>query len=450
MTTVLSMQFIPMNVPSVCLPVCFILSLSLIVQLAVLLPVCDCAIDFCESDPRVVVKHYNCRSQSIDHGTLLHQPSVNDNPFHGLHDQLWALSYFLHYCTNRQITTMITDDYVDKTACFQDTPRIWKKCVISALISAKMSNQIPASSFLQNHRATCYSKTVMFNGSHLPQDGLGPNSTVFRTLTWYGRGCAGISTCNPKVRTRSFRIDLSEERKKGTFCFLRDSVRKYVGLPTASEVDIRSMRVRILVYNRNDTTRRRWVNADAIVKELESDPRIEVRMMNRTPTSFAEQVKAYAWANILIAAHGAAMANTIVMDPGADIIEIWKDCKRDISFYRFLPHEWTGWQAPLLGHHIQYARCYVLNRSEIHNEVNKITDHYVDVNEIMKLVGDAVERQLFRKQDSARMIQLFTKSSNLSHALAMSFLIKFCCIGFIIIIFVLYAYRNMMRSMHTK
>lgn len=192
-------------------------------------------------------------------------------------------------------------------------------------------------------------------------------------------------------------IPLSDKAKTDALVNLRDAVLEMVGA-LAREND---GRVHILLYDRNDTTRRQWVNAHEVYERLKLDKRVELNYVRQMPTGFKSQVLLYAWTDIVIAPHGAAMVNTVFMRNGSEVIEIWKHCDENVVGNPFQPRDWTGWHANLLGLQLRYVQCHraelkFKNESELEERGHGVDTngrHKVRVDEVLEAVEQAVIRQ---------------------------------------------------------
>lgn len=151
-------------------------------------------------------------------------------------------------------------------------------------------------------------------------------------------------------------MELPTELKRKALQHIRDASMTAVGAKWGRVKGDRA--VRMVMYSRNDTVRRQWVNANETYEAIMDDPRLAVAMIDEMPRSFPQQIRLYAWADIVVAPHGAGMANTIVMKDGADVVEVWQLCGRRVSWDRYMAKDWNGWHAGLLGLGLQYLQCH--------------------------------------------------------------------------------------------
>lgn len=96
---------------------------------------------------------------------------------------------------------------------------------------------------------------------------------------------------------------------------------------------------------------------------------------------FSEQVKLYAWAEVVVAAHGAALANSLFMRPGAEVVEIVQDCRKSRRSRRLrMLQPWTGWHAPFLDLTVSYVAC---DAAEGHTMQGDRAVMWVDGNKVL-------------------------------------------------------------------
>uniref|UniRef100_A0A7S3B0R3 Glycosyltransferase 61 catalytic domain-containing protein n=1 Tax=Haptolina ericina TaxID=156174 RepID=A0A7S3B0R3_9EUKA len=82
----------------------------------------------------------------------------------------------------------------------------------------------------------------------------------------------------------------------------------------------------VILYTRADTSRRKWYRpnalrvADAIAAAVSH--RVPVRVVDKMPWAFDEQVRLFANASALVMPHGAASTNAIALPVGAIFIEL--------------------------------------------------------------------------------------------------------------------------------
>jgi len=196
---------------------------------------------------------------------------------------------------------------------------------------------------------------------------------------------------------------MPERLKIEAFTTLRKAIFQRLRLPLR-RTEQGHRPVHVLLYDRNDTNRRQWVNAEEVYKKLRNDPRIVLKYTRAMPKSFYAQVELYSWADILISPHGAATTNAVFMPKGADIVEIWMYCQENVAANRYKAKDWTGWQAPLLHHNVQYAQCHEVEhpykkQTELYNLTRGDSTngfHKVRPDEIMWLFENAMIRQQLR------------------------------------------------------
>lgn len=250
----------------------------------------------------------------------------------------------------------------------------------------------------------CFEKELVIRRPTQP--GFGDLRKNFRALNWFGRGCVADQTgdCLPNTANSGL-VPLPERYKVAALTSFRSAVMDFVDVTLEPE-ETSQRRVRVLLYDRNDTTRRQWTNAGPVYQKLEKDDRVDVMFVHRMPQNLRQQVDTYAWADVLVAPHGAAMVNTLFLRPGAEVVEIWKRCDMNIDYDRFAPHDWTGWHASLLDVNVQYVQCHRLNgpyknpNQLLDGKLGPATDgpHKVKINEILQMLESSIRRQQLRLQ----------------------------------------------------
>ena len=130
----------------------------------------------------------------------------------------------------------------------------------------------------------------------------------------------------------------------------------------------------VLVYDRKNARRRRWNNVDQTLDKLLLDKRLNVTYLTALPKSFGGQVSVFRTSDIVITPHGAALANSIFMKKGSEVIEINKCCRDEVRLAPEALRAWTGWHAPLLSIGLQYLQCHQENSHLSIAELNS-TEH---------------------------------------------------------------------------
>lgn len=384
-------------------------------------------LDHCHSDPRLSTNQLTCTP--TEH--LLHIQYLNHNPNHGLHEWLWAVTYYLRKCREPDLSVVLNEHKYNTSLCFErdivtiaamnsskieERPPYWSICVAFIIIR---SLQIPlflhksvvlgfpngTETFLPN--TTCAHRTYM---GVMPTHARGIMKPHFRPMSWYMRECGDDNTC-----TGSGLIPISDVETRQTFRYIRSVVRSFFNVKPRDG----SGGVRVLVYDRSDTHRRQWINAHDVVNRLRHDKRLTVRMRKGVQKSLREQVEDYTWADVVIASHGAAMANTAFMEDGCEVFEIWYVCESDTGNERFLPHAWTGWHAGLLGLNLRYIQChYVFEGKEptgYKMGARSSGKQRVNANEVLQLLEPTIHRQearLRRIREGGIWIDEFERNMN--------------------------------------
>lgn len=303
----------------------------------------------------------------------------------------------------------------------------WGTCVLYFMLR---NAGVPAGAIVSNEeeveRRRCYAKTV-----HLSQKRLMEESTdgtrksdrsMFARTDWYGRDCAREKTgignaaamCNISSAIGSGLAPLPDTYKREAFEALRTASTNVLSNEPRAAGD----KIRVLLYNRLDTNRRKWVNSEQVYQKLRRVGNVEIRYIHATPPSFIEQLRLFSWADILIAPHGAATANSIFMSSGTDIVEIWGVCSNDISDTRYLPRSWTGWHAHLLNLNLQYAQCAMqTGEADPDDATSSDGAQVVIVEGVMRLFGHALERQRFRMRHLSHSEETETRVERMTDAI---------------------------------
>lgn len=301
----------------------------------------------------------------------------------------------MRYCVNPRKTLLFLPETLPTSQdCKGDSA--WKKCLLSAILSSSKVNSIQSqnlSTYLER-RTYCFEKTVKIPKEVYPLRGVAQYNS-FLEFSWFGRRCVGQSSCKSRISSRSQIIPLPASKLEGTISFFRKAAREFSAF---GERD-KKRGVSVVVYNRADTSKRRWLNANDVEDYIRGKniPDLTLKMYNYTPQAFAEQIHLYSSSSILIAPHGAAMANTIFMQPGSEVIEITRGCK-NISSVEHVPQSWTGWSAAHSGLHLQYVNCYFENSNSTNQNYSPYT---VNVTEMSRAIDEAIERQLFENTASS-------------------------------------------------
>lgn len=327
--------------------------------------------NFCFNEPRIRIDHAQYQPTSYH----LHIPPLDLNPNHALHDRLWAISHYLLHCGPfKNLTLILTAPRINATLCTMaqvQNPPSWGVCLLHALTS---HTGLPPPMHISPpiwppppHKSA--STTHIYHGVPPAGGYISPKKTHFRHMHWISQ---------PPIPP----LPLPSSFKSAALNQLRTAAHATFNPPSLS-----SDRIHILIYNRQDARRRNWANAAGVEAALQSDTRLEIRFTRSAPSGLPAQVALYTWADVVVAPHGAAMANTVFMRNGTEIVEIWKYC--DVHPWdAFVPRDWTGWHASLLGIGLSYGRCFDSNNGH----------HVVRINEVVDLVRGAVERVASRRE----------------------------------------------------
>ncbi|CAN8069571.1 unnamed protein product [Agarophyton chilense] len=375
------------------------------------------AFDFCHSDPRIQV--YEDRPQSTSSQscpTAIYLPVLDRNPNHALHDRLWALSHYLQHCTDTRSTLVLNDHLLyNLSLCkAEDTSPNSKRPTWGTCLAFILSQRHDMLLYFSPSRIwpdkvfkmpdSCYSRHIWLGvqPSATDTNDLGVRVSHFRKFSWFGRNCEEQMPCLGGLGP------LPESLQMSALSNIVSAVQAFLEIEF-----IPQDAVNILVYDRSDTFRRRWNGAKDVYDKLKFDTRINVQLIHRMPGSFSKQVRLFAWANIVLAPHGGAMANTIFMQSGGDILEMRRNCEADTRFANFMPWDWTGWHAHLLGLNLIYIGCTTeKQKTEIPNGIEQDkTKFTVNVTEVLRVIEGCIRRQIHRRDVAKRSRSLSEKSS---------------------------------------
>lgn len=123
-------------------------------------------------------------------------------------------------------------------------------------------------------------------------------------------------------------------------------------------------KVRVLVYGREDVRRRRWEEQSLgeFLNWIRGKNDVEVKYLKALSKDVKGQLQDFAWADVVATMHGAALANSIVMQDGTDIVEVWKCCRDDVRGDTRKRRRWTGWHADVVGVGLMYVQCHRIGK----------------------------------------------------------------------------------------
>jgi len=120
-----------------------------------------------------------------------------------------------------------------------------------------------------------------------------------------------------------------EERRK-RFSNLRADVHDCVAVNKSAVGSV------VLLYGRSDLKNRRWTNVFDLASRIQSTPgvRLPIKVVERIPHTFREQVQLFSSAAMLITVHGAALVNVPFMPYSSTIVELVRLSKGETSLIR--------------------------------------------------------------------------------------------------------------------
>lgn len=172
------------------------------------------------------------------------------------------------------------------------------------------------------------------------------------------------------------RPEIPEEWKRLALRQVRGSVLEKLKISTGSEAPRGSFPIRLLIHTRMGSRRRRWHNYEDSVKAIQNEfgsHELDISIhhgygfqehQQQSKPNFRDQVVMHNRADIVIAPHGAGIANSAFMRNGTRLIEIWRCCFEDpVSGKELGP--WTGWLHRRLGLDLvmSYLPCRGLDAS---------------------------------------------------------------------------------------
>lgn len=321
--------------------------------------------EFCHSDPGINAQTYsecskhNCFGSCDDNfmnaqmaPRAIVAPVLTrlclENPFHGFYDCIWPLLHFMTACTARRanreviIVDLINLSAIRKTRWVVQAQRAFLR---------SLGRKFKVIDRWKLPRCTCFNHVVKFK-----------RNTMWRPVRFQSQqkvGGADVLTPHPTALTR-----------KGLQTF-RESILKGFRLDSAPADESAP----IILYGREDATRRRWLNVDQFEKLLkESLPTntLVVRWnvtKSRGDDDFEMQVKQMNSARLVVAPHGAGMSNTLFSRRKTAIIEIasrrcgTNETAIDLREAMDVNDEntWTPWHAESLDLLLLAAPCWYEN-----------------------------------------------------------------------------------------
>lgn len=336
---------------------------------------------------------------------LITLKKLHGNPYHALHDTIWAVTHYLiscvrspkhtHIFVNTTMTMHLSLCENEPTQYNRSIHPFWGVCMVRyAAIVAGIS---PSHFHIAPQRPSiCYTSETKFGRN-------------FRDFAY-----RVIPVGKPTPRPRPH---LSSKFCERALRYLaaaphRLFSRRELRLP-------RSSSVRILLYDRADVRRRRWANSGEIAHTIALDPRVKLRHIAAMPRAVIGQARLFQWPDILITPHGAGLANSLFLAPGAEIIEVWKCCRDDVRPDPWMARKWTGWHAHRMGLKLRYLQCHETRTALSIKELEKdehvnasdrlcsLRQFYVEEEDALTAVREAIPRQMKRIAKLQRQHWLF-------------------------------------------
>lgn len=288
------------------------------------------------------------------------------NPFHGFYDCVWPLVHYLTTCVAlRQFVTppviLLNNDVLSAERRHKWVVHAQEKF----LQGAKGKSSLVEKNRIPGGQCICFRSMVKFNDTYFWRPTRFRYKQEFEKTTVFGSHPVGT-------------------KQNGLVAF-RETVLRGYGKDSSPPHSMSP----VLVYGREDATRRIWRNAATFIRLLAQQlpPGIPIHHMKEVPNSFEEQVTVFNEAALLVAPHGAAMANTLFMKERSAILEIssrYCFSERGVAERNITrldmdtvqnasdPNAWVPWHAQSLGFYHLSAPCFHMgedyNTFETENE----------------------------------------------------------------------------------
>jgi uncharacterized membrane protein YgcG len=160
---------------------------------------------------------------------------------------------------------------------------------------------------------------------------------------------------------------VQDERKK-RFHNLRSDVHDCAAVNKSA---VASM---LLLYGRSDTKNRRWSNVFDLASRIQASPgvRLPVKVIERIPHTFREQVQLFSSAAMLITVSGSALMNVPFMSFSSTLVELVRFSKGETSIVKTF-----GLDAAISSHVIVDVKS---SQSDIHVSFNDLRQKLCDKN----------------------------------------------------------------------
>lgn len=332
---------------------------------------------------------YNDKSVTVAfHESAIMTPKIRDqcagNPYHGFYDCLWPLLQYISACYT-------SDDYkkryvlIDKSTMSPSKQSSWVSEAQNILLD-QVTNPILRLDHgrIGKDEAVCFNDLVRFK----------------RGQFWRPLFFSPIL----EAKNYTFSVPLPEPLKRKPLNLFRDVVLRSYHLSAQPRSPF-SSDFRILVYDRADAPRRRWLNSEKFVAALKGllEPDAHITFIRKMPASFEEQVALFNNVDLHITPHGGSVANSLFMKKNSAILEIQsRDCmaRNETSELVFNDAEmkahnetWTAWHAGFMDIHLMPAPCVRDFMEGDLFEVNLFADFVTDNPSLLKLTEMLRETQ---------------------------------------------------------
>ncbi|CAN8067234.1 unnamed protein product [Agarophyton chilense] len=337
-------------------------------------------LDRCNYDPRIglwrVYTHAHCndaqanRSKSL----LVDVLKLHGNPYHALYDVGWAVSYYIRNCLRKPFWQF-------------DAKNTFLRVRVNYEMNLTRCEHEPSDEEYNRWEQPSWGACMLLavatqSGIPISNIDIVPPGRLTNTCH------TGVAEFLPRFRNRAYQIGKLPRTKRKKKRFLKDErvdrAFQQIQHDVLSAFNVnrrmaKSDRVNVLLYDRRDRRpyrlKRKWISAQRLEKRLRRDRRVALTYVNELPKSLAQQASLFHSTDILVAPHGAAMANTVFMKDNSHVFEIWKCCKDEVRNDPEEPHPWTGWHASRIGLTLRYVQCHRPNQTLSVAELHQLDEN---------------------------------------------------------------------------
>jgi hypothetical protein len=157
----------------------------------------------------------------------------------------------------------------------------------------------------------------------------------------------GSTYADDKICVNEFVVPINEGfsfnpyKKQGVVEHIRENVFKYLNKPIQGAIANPYKIKQVIVYTRGDTKKRHLLSAAGLVEENRKSKLLKfhsVNVIDSIPSKFSEQVQLFHSADIFVAPHGSAAANSIFLRKAASYIELRPNCLESCLYGCNMPY----------------------------------------------------------------------------------------------------------------